>query len=242
MYNYKKYLKTYESSFTLPGSKEEISLRPLTTNDMKKLLVYENENDPLVGEKILDDILMDTVTTEGFNVDNLYIQDRYYVFIKLREVTKGSKYNFPYKCEKCKEKSTQTIDISKLNVTEMEIKEEKIKVLDNNLTLNMGFFTRGEQKKAYINISPNLSNTEKQVEMMLADLALMVRSIVSPEGEETPEISEKMEFIGDLPQQDYDTLMKWKKENDFGIDLTVNLRCRCGYTEKITMPLNDFFA
>ncbi|MFW6377653.1 MAG: hypothetical protein ACOCZ5_03305 [bacterium] len=207
-YNYKKYLKTYESIIETPGGKEKLTLRPLTTNDMKKLLVYENENDPLIAEKILDDILTDTVTTENYNVDNQYIQDRYFTFIKLREVTKGSIYKFPYTCKNpdCKLQTVQKIDLSKLNVKPMEIKEDKVKLLDNNLTLQMGFFTRGKQKEAYSLIDDNLSATEKQIEMMLADLALMIQSIKTPEGEDKPEIKDMMEFIGDLPQKEYDVL------------------------------------
>ncbi len=240
-YNYKKYLKTYETTIETPGSKEKLTLRPLTTNDMKKLLVYENENDPLVAEKILDEILTDTVTNEDYNVDNQYIQDRYFTFIKLREVTKGSIYKFPYKCKGCELKTGQSIDLSKLNIKPMEVKEDKVKLLDNNLTLQMGFFTRGKQKEAYSLIDSNLSTTEIQIEMMLADLALMIQSIKTPEGEDKPEVKDMMEFIGDLPQKEYDVLKEWKDTNDFGIDLMVDIKCKCGKSEKINMPLNDFF-
>ena len=55
--NFSKYLNIYEKTVILPGSNQEVKIKPLNTNQIKKLLVYENETNPVVGEQILDDIL-----------------------------------------------------------------------------------------------------------------------------------------------------------------------------------------
>lgn len=244
-YNYEKYLKTYTSKLELPGSGEEVEIRPLTTNDMKKLLTYENQNDPLVSEDILDEIITNVVVSENFNIESLYLQDRYYIFIKLRELTKGSKYKFQYKCTSCGQKTIQTIDLNDLNVTNIKPKEEndKLEVMNGNLTLEMNHATRKEHKEALKTISKKLNDNQKQVERIIAELAILVKAINTPDGQDIPDIKSKMEFIGNLPQGEYNTLQEWKKDNDFGIDLTININCQgCGYEEETVMPLDNFFT
>ena len=247
-YNYEKYLSTYEAVTILPGSKQEIRFRPLTTNDMKKLLVYENQKDPVVGENILDQIINDVVLTEGFDVNKLYLQDRYFLFIELRKVTKGKVYNFPFTCKdkECKSQSLQTINLDNLkikNLNEDEI-EKELKILNGNLTLEMGFITRGEQKEAFSHIDKNLSVSQKQVEMVIADIASSIKSITTPEGKEELPIQKRMDFIGKLPRNEYDKLSEWYQENDFGIDLNIEIKCpHCSVeSEKIVMPLDNFFV
>lgn len=246
MSKYDKYLKTYGSKLQLLGSDKEIEIRPLTTNDMKRLLVFENQDDPLIGEEILDEMLNNVILTEDFNVDDLYIQDRYYLFIKIREKTKGSKYSFDIKCpnnNNCKNVISKTVNLNDLEITNMNpLKNQSVEVLDNQLKLHMGHIKRGEQKEAYSLIDKKLTNTEKQVEMILSDLALSVKSITSPEGEDNPTIQEKIDLIGNLPQQEYDKIREWKDNNDFGINLKTEICCNvCEYKEEFPIPLNNFF-
>ena len=244
-YNFEKYLDTYKFSTKLPGNGETIEFRPLTTNDMKKLLVYENQQEPLAGEEILDQIINETVLTEGFDVRNLYIQDRYWIFIELRKATKGTKYSFPYTCDKCGNQSVQNIDLDKLNVRELEPEkiEGELSILNDNVKLKMDIPTRQEQAEGYKTIDKTLSNTEKQIEMILADLASSVKSISTSEGEENPPIKDRMDFIANLPGTEYDKLSNWYKSNDFGIDLNIEISCpHCGKYVNTPIPLDNFFA
>lgn len=245
-YNFEKYLSTYSSTIELPGTGEVLQIRPLTTNDMKKLLVYENQQDPLVSEEVLDKIITDTVLTEGFDVKNLYLQDRYWIFIELRKVTKGTKYSFTYQCDKCKSQSIQNIDLDDLDVKKLnsEELEKEVELLGGNMKLEMDFITRGEQKEAYKKIDKKLSPREKQVEMIISDLAASIKSIETPDGkDENIPIAKKMELVGNLPGKEYDKLNEWHKNNDFGIDLNTTIRCpHCGDEKVEQIPLNNFFA
>jgi hypothetical protein len=92
-YNFQKHLDVYEKIVDLPSSGEKIKIKPITTNQMKKLLVYENESDPIFGEKILDEILNFSVVNK--DVKELVLQDRYFLFIEIRKLTKGSVHTNP---------------------------------------------------------------------------------------------------------------------------------------------------
>jgi len=205
-YNFEKYIQTYKNEKELPGSKEKVEIRPLTTNDMKKLLVYENEKDPLVGEKILDQVINDAVLTEDFDIDKLFLQDRYYLFIELRKLTKGSLYNFTYNCKGCKGQSLQTLNLDEIEPRQKGEYEKELSLLDGNIVLEMGYVTRKEQKEAFALIEGTMTVTQKQVEMILSDIACAIKSINTKEGKEDIPIKRKMEFIGNLPGKEYDKI------------------------------------
>lgn len=243
-FNYKKYLNIYEAEVELPSSKEIIKIKPLTTNHMKKLLVYENEKDASVGEKVLDEILSMSILDENYDIDNMYLQDRYFLFIEIRKLTKGSIHTYTFTCPKCKNQSIQKIDLNNLEIHNLKDDiDYTIKVLNDQLTLNMKFPTRKDQKEAFSVIDKNLSDTEKQIEMILSNLAQCIKSIDTPDGkEENLSIKDKMEFVGDLPATDYDSIKEWFNENDFGIDLKIKVKCNdCEYESIENMEMTNFF-
>lgn len=245
MLNYEKYLQSYEFVSILPGSQEEIKYRPLTTNDLKKVLVYENQQDPLLGEVILDQIVTSAVLNEQFSIDELYIQDRYFLFIELRKATKGTVHTFPYTCNNCSSQSIQKVDLDQLETKNLDREsiESVVELMDGNIKLEMDFITRKEQKEAYKTISKNLTSTQKQVEMVIADIACSIKSITTPDGTDKDiPIKKKMESVGNLPGNQYDIIKNWFQENQFGIDLNVSMICpHCGEGDVTTMPLDNFF-
>jgi hypothetical protein len=50
-----------------------------------------------------------------------------------------------------------------------------------------------------------------------------------------------MEFVGDLPATDYDAIKQWFNDNDFGIDLSIKVKCSCGYESVENMDMTNFF-
>jgi hypothetical protein len=79
--------------------------------------------------------------------------------------------------------------------------------------------------------------------MILSNLAQCIKSIDTPDGkEENLSIKDKMEFVGDLPATDYDSIKEWFNENDFGIDLRINVKCNdCKYESIENMEMTNFF-
>jgi len=202
-----KYVEFYNRSVKLPGSGNVVTIKPLTTNLMKGLLLHENQSDPIEGEEIIDNIIESSVVTEDFKIDDLYIQDKYFLFIEIRKATKGDFFQFLYTCPECNNKSIINVDLKKLKVTNLkQIENSKIFILNDKVKLELNHITRGKQKEAY-NLLKNIKNeNEKQIEMILGTLAQSITKITTEEGEEELDIKEKIEFLGELPESEYNII------------------------------------
>ena len=51
------HVNVYDFSCELPGSKETIQFKPVSTGQIKKLLTYENESNYVLQEQALDDLI-----------------------------------------------------------------------------------------------------------------------------------------------------------------------------------------
>jgi hypothetical protein len=131
MSDFKKYLNVYEFECELPGSKKKVKFKPLTTGQMKKLLIYEGEEDEVKVEGALDELISSAIITKDFNIEELYLQDRFFLLVELRKKTKGSLYKFQINCPECGSQSIIKIGLDKLPVKKLEKEEEEIKIDDN---------------------------------------------------------------------------------------------------------------
>ena len=66
MSDFRKYLNVHEFEAILPGSGEKVKFKPLTTAQIKKLLVYGDDESPLILEQALDDIINSAVIDEDY--------------------------------------------------------------------------------------------------------------------------------------------------------------------------------
>ena len=99
---FKNYLNVYEFDCVLPGTKQEVKYKPITTNQIKKLLVYENELNPIKIEQAYNELISSCVISEEFDINSIYIKDREFLLINLRKVSKGEQYEFTFTCPECK--------------------------------------------------------------------------------------------------------------------------------------------
>ena len=120
MSSFKNYVNAYEFETVLPGNGKTITFKPITTGQIKRLLLYETSNDADSIEKSLDNVITECVIDKDFNIDDLYLQDRFYLLLDLRKATKGNTYSFQSKCSKCDSQSAQNINLSKLTVKKLE--------------------------------------------------------------------------------------------------------------------------
>lgn len=243
MSDLKQYLNVYEFETTLPGSGLEVKYKGLSTNLVKKLLIFDNDKDFLKEEKMLDFIIKEVVIGD-INIDDMYVLDRYYLFIKIREATKGSLYQYQYTCPKCKSQSLQTIDLEKIEIKKSKITKEtqELKILDGNITLIMDHPLRERQKEVYKVINKNQSDTEKKIEIQLADIVSYITKVTTPNGDHDINYKELIDFIGELPETQLDIIRKWQEDNYFGIDLKHTDICKsCGNEEEKNIPVSNFF-
>lgn len=240
---FKNYLNVYEFDYTLPGSGQKIKFKPFTTQQMKKLLIYEDETDVKVVSNVLDELIKSSVTTENFDMDDIYIRDRFSLLVEMRKKTKGELYKFQFDCPKCNSQILQVVDLDKLDVKSMDVETGTIQVADN-VSVEIGHIKRKDEKEALENISGELTEKETEVEHNLNVLSSCIRSINTPDGkDEDLSFEDKKFIIYNSPQSVLDDIGEWFTENWFGIDFTFEMECKnCDFTSKESIPMNQLFS
>lgn len=237
-------LDSYEFPYTLPGSGAQLLIKPITTGQMKKILVYEDESDPFVIEEALDKLITDCVVTPDFNVETLYLQDRFSLLLEIRKISKGDTYQFSWKCPKCKVENMGNVVISQLNVKPFNLTDNVIEI-NERLKFEVDFPTRADQKDAVNRVKGKpMRYTEKQVEVQTGTFANSVKTVHAGGIKiDTVPFEDKVYILDNIGSEVFDNFTSWFKEHDFGIDFTSKVRCiSCEHTEKLDIPLSDFFV
>lgn len=239
--SFKDYINVYEFETTLPGSGEKIKFKPLTTSDMKKLLIYEGEEDESVIEKALDDLISSTVITEGFDINECYIQDRFFLIVELRKKSKGEIYRFQAKCPQCNSQSLVAVNLDDLPITMPEKMQETISI-NKDISVVVGHIKRKEQAEASSMVPKQGTRTQKVTEMALFTHAAGIKKVITPDDEEIPSLEDRKFLLENVPTSNYDKIRNWFDENNFGVEFLVEYNCpTCGYKEVIDVPLDNFF-
>ena len=61
MSHFRAYMNMYTFETVLPGNGEKVVYKPVTTGQLKKVLMFETSKDPDVMEKALDEIINECV-------------------------------------------------------------------------------------------------------------------------------------------------------------------------------------
>jgi hypothetical protein len=127
--NFRNYINSFVFETELPGSGISVSFRPVTTGQIKKLLLYETTDDAMAIETALDEMINECVIKpEKFNTRDLYIQDRFYLLVEIRKATRGATYQFQTVCTSCGSQSQQNINLSNLPVTKLTLQKRSIEI------------------------------------------------------------------------------------------------------------------
>ncbi len=245
MSDFKKYLNKYEFKTVLPGSGQKLTFRPITTGQMKSLLAHEQEEEMGAVENVLDILLTDCVTEpKDFDVLELYINDRFFFIIELRKNTRGTTYQFEWKCPECKSQSLQVVDLKKLKVTTLPKKFENTVVLDDDISVRMDFPRRRDQKLAYeiIREAGDISDAQRTAELGVIVTALTMQSVITPEGEDNKvSIDDRIYLLENISTTMYEKIATWSTTN-FGVDFTVTIKCKsCKHEKVLDIPPENFF-
>jgi hypothetical protein len=150
--NFKRYLNCYEWETVLPGSGAKIKYKPITTGQIKRLLLYEDMDDAVAIENAMDNLVTECVITEGFNIKDLFLQDRFFLTVEIRNVTKGNKYTFPSTCMECGSQTFQTVDLAKLPVKKLK---------KDDITIKLPIQEAQPKKKGKLTVVETKPETEK---------------------------------------------------------------------------------
>lgn len=241
--SFKDYLNVYTFSCVLPGSEDKIEFKPLTTKEIKHLLTYEDDTDYNKVEEVLDYIITSSVVTEDFDIDKLYLQDRFYLLLEIRKKTKGETHEFQFDCPKCEAQTYIVQDLDKLETTRLKDLGELNTTIDitDQLSIEVWFITRGEEKEALQRV--NSDAVQKDSEYHLNILTQSIKSVISPDGkEENLEFDDRQYIMDNLTTKNLHKISSWFENNNFGVDFRIDKTCRsCGYKEKTIIPMQNFF-
>lgn len=235
---------SYEFPCRLPGTGQDLMIRPITTGQMKKILVYEDETDQYLIEDALDNLIKQCVITEDFDMDNIYLQDRFYLLLEIRKVTKGASYSFNFKCPSCKAENVKNFSLDDLPVTPRVDSDSVIEISDR-LRFSVDFPTRADQKDAVSRIMKmKLTDREKAVEIVTATFANCIIGIDTPDGILTDvPFDDRVYLLDNITSDKFDLFKSWFNDNDFGVKFELDVKCNhCSFSDKMNIPLSDFFV
>lgn len=237
-------IDSYEFPCKLPGTDQELLIKPITTGQMKKILAYENETDYFIVEEALDKLVSDCVLTEGFNIDDLYLQDRFFLLLEIRKITKGSSYSFNFKCPKCEVDNLKSFSLDDLVIKDKVVSDYIIKINDG-LKLEVDFPTRRNQKDAIIDANERgLKDKEREIEVITSTFAGCIKK-AHTKNDVIDEISfsDKIYLLDNITSGKFDEFKSWFEENEFGVDFEILVGCaHCDFEDKQKIPLSDFFV
>jgi hypothetical protein len=242
----KTFLNVYEFEETLPGSGQVVKFKPVTTGQMKKMLAYEQSDKPQEMESALDGLITDCVLSTDFDVNKLYLQDRFFLLLQIRGKTKGDRYDFQWQCPVCELEQPAFAVISEMNVVEIQEKTTLIQI-NESLSADFVFPTREMQIKAVeiVDTQQGLTDTEKMFEMGLYIYAQCMTTFHTPAGKVVPSLDDKVTVINSVSSELFDSIKKWIEENDFGIEFLKEVGCispTCEFSHIMEIPYTNFFG
>lgn len=253
-----------EIRYVLPGSQEELLLRPFTTREQKAVLKALEKGDQILVGEAFDDLIKNCVNRRGFNVDDLFSKDRECLLIKLRlESVKGD-FSHNWTCDSCKTANTIDFDLNKLPY-EDKVKKgfmtKEIKLEHNDASIILSLSTRGDEKRIMRYAKKNTSsikNEVSQTELLTAAYASVIKAIKTnvetidqETGEKTLEekvirldFDDRLRILEKLSLNDRDEIKKFFEElESYGYDLKLGtLNCKnCSHEQEESLDWMSFF-
>lgn len=240
------HINTYEFTCNLPGDGKEVKFKPVNTGDLKKLLTYEKETSLIIQEQALDDLILSSVLSEDFNIDEIYLEDRFFLLVELRKKTKGEVLEFSLTCPECNSQSLQRVDLNKMTVKPLDPDADNVVDLGNSIKIYLRRLKRKHQKEIHPSMIPqHLSDLQKQAEVQILYHACAVDKVESEGGiDDNLKLSDKKYLIENIPTGEYDKIRDKLEEMSFGVDITYNTSCRqCDFEFNTMVPIeNNFFS
>lgn len=218
----------YEFEEKLPGSKRLVKFRPSTPKQLKKFLLNENEENIYKIENIIDSMISDSILDPEFNIDELYMQDRFFLFFCIRLRSKGSKIESTEKCSKCKSQFLSTISFDDVTATELDDDVNYNIKFNDNLELELKFITRKDQKEILNLLKKTKFKNKKEelIQLAFMSYAASINSIkFNGTFNEDLKLEDKMYFIENTSEDIFNKIKKWNDDNDFGVSLSFTKQC-----------------
>lgn len=244
--NFYDFVNVYDFTCELPGSKQQIKFKPVNSAQLKRLLTYENEKNLIIQEMALDELITSSVVSENFNIDDLYLEDRFFLLLEIRKKTKGEVLEFTNTCSECNSQSINRVDLNNLPIKEINKEFKPIAELSQGIKVYLKYLKRGNQKEIKPNmLKRTMSEMSQAAELQTYYHAITIDKIETPNGiDDNLSLQDKKYFLDNIPIQEYEKIKEVLDEMSFGVDLSYSIKCnKCNYEYKVEVPLeNNFFS
>ena len=252
-----------EIRFVLPGSGQEIFLRPFTTKEQKAIVkAIEKEDQDLVNVAF-DDLINACVTRPtNFNVDNILSKERDAILVKLRAESVNDEVKFQWKCAECSTENVINYDLNYLelkNIEDQATTTTVIELSDRDVKLELGMSTRGEEKPMMKYVKRNsqgLKGGLSRIELLNGAFASSIKSIIvtetvmDQEGKEVEKenkmklsFEDKVTIVEEMSLNDKNKIQEFLNGlEDYGFDLKKEATCKkCGHVQQEEIDWLTFF-
>lgn len=209
---------------------KEVRIKPLNIKSIRKISSMNQSN----GVQIIEAVLNDLVDTD---VKELYQKDIEFLILWLRMNSRFSDTSpniipLGYTCPNCNIKDSKNIDLSKIEIKELNGYKEPVVV-----KLPSGIIVKQRLLKLKDLLDISITKEESTI------FELVASTLVSANEKEFNIFEEKMTFIDNLESvEDFVILSKFFEEFDYGFPSSLEIECQnCKTKFNVTLPFEDFF-
>jgi len=196
--------------------------------------------------KVLSQLLSSCIVDKTIDPSDLLSGDRNAIMVSIRITGYGANYDAITICPKCSAKSTQSYNLGDLSIKRLEIQPVgedqnvfQFKLPVTGKTVYFKFLSGKEEEERSISISrmrrlTGGKSVDRDVTSRLEYQAVAIDGI-----EDRNAISQ---FISKMPARDSRALRKYIKDNEPGIDLSVDMKCpECLKQGRVALPIGASF-
>lgn len=240
-----KFQEIYEFDTKLPGCGLSVRFKPLKTGQIKKLLAFENEKDPMIISELLNRTLKDIIiNNDKIDIHEIFLKDRAFLLWEMRNKTKGGRWETQYKCEKCGSQNLLVVNLEEFPVKELDLSNVDyiIEVLPG-VKIEMRFLKVIDELESLHFIDEKMTDTQKQAELFIVLQSAGINKIIKDnEVFDNLNLVDKKYFVEEMPTVVYEKISKWYVDNDYGVDTKVKHKCMsCNNELEFEVTPDNFF-
>ena len=228
-------IETPKYFLTIPSTKEVVEFRPFLVKEEKILMIAQEAKSNQSMITAMKDVIK-SCTFGALDLYSLTMSDIEYILLQIRSKSVGESSTIKFICDECDETIELTIDLSKIEVSAGEEKENKVQLTDDvGITLKAPGLKEAEKAAK----SSNDGNS------IIQSLASVIESVydnetVYPFAEATPKEIET--FIDSLSSEQVNKIKEWV-DSIPTLKQEVKYKCSKGKERtKILSGLSDFFV
>lgn len=228
-------IETPKYFLTIPSTKETVEFRPFLVKEEKILMIAQEAKSNQNMISAMKDVIK-SCTFGALDLYSLAMSDIEYILLQIRSKSVGESSKINFKCDECDEIIELTVDLSKVEVSAGEEKENKVQLTDE-----VGITLKAPGLKEAESAARN-NNKDSTIVQSIASVIESVydNSTVYPFADATPK--EVEDFIDSLSSEQVNKIKEWV-DSIPTLKTEIKYKCSKGKERtKILSGLSDFFV